>query len=587
MDASPSKDALIDGLKSLATTLDGVPTVREMRSEGPYSPYYYKESFGSWHGALRAAGIQPTHGVDPDVDRDELIADLRRVDGQCEGPPRRRQVDEYGNYAYSVYDDEFDSFLHALKEAGIEPTEKQYRFSAIETPEEKKGSANIQTLREEGPTPGGELPNGMSANDRQLGMWKFDMSSGATQPADPIYYLDGEHAPELVLRRFFTHNPHVLEYRDPHGIKLDIKNHKPSWKETGQNLIDELVEDGFADTELRNAILVDVTDDETLQHCFQASIRDAVDTAALPLDSRLQSGTRPIWGFPRAHEDAWNALTQSDAILFSTKPGYFTHYLTVDATTTNPDAMADLWVEYDDEGVRTGGIERPWPHLVIGNQLKEIAVPVSEFAEEADTALTENNIQWLPETALSSFKNSYGSIETYLRNRTQTNESPLTGLDPDNLSVQDVVEILIDISPEDLPTTVSDTELAQIERETREEAFREGIYEAYSGCAICGQLIESPNGSIDIEAAHIVPKADGGPDLIQNGLGLCSKHHWAFDNGWFKLTTDYEIHVRDHPELEGYNDLSEYHGQTLYLPADDNLSPHPQYLAQRLSLQEK
>ena len=29
--------------------------------------------------------------------------------------------------------------------------------------------------------------------------------------------------------------------------------------------------------------------------------------------------------------------------------------------------------------------------------------------------------------------------------------------------------------------------------------------------------------------------------LRANGLALCKKHHWAFDNGWFGVNDDYQI----------------------------------------------
>lgn len=197
MNTAPPADELIEGLQAYAEEIDGIPTVRGMRSDGPHSPYYHKQEFGSWHEALQAAGIEPTHGVVPDVDREELLTELRQVQQVVERPPRRRDIEEYGEIPYELYTDEFSSFIYALEEAGITPDEKQYRFSSVETPEEYQGSENIEVLRENGPTPSNELPHGVSTNDRKLGSWKFHVSSGATHTADPIYYIDGEHAPEL------------------------------------------------------------------------------------------------------------------------------------------------------------------------------------------------------------------------------------------------------------------------------------------------------------------------------------------------------------------------------------------------------
>ncbi|MDL0119639.1 HNH endonuclease [Halobacterium salinarum] len=256
------------------------------------------------------------------------------------------------------------------------------------------------------------------------------------------------------------------------------------------------------------------------------------------------------------------------------------------ATTSNQNVMKELWVEYDDNEIRVDGIEKPWPKLVIGKQVETFSLPEAELSEALDVDFTDDAVQWLSESALKQFKNSYGSFTTFLRNQDQPDQPQLAGLETEDLAVQEIVEILLDLDEDAFPASSSDNALEEIERQKRKEAFREGIYEIYSGCAICGELTESPGGSLDLEAAHIVPKAEEGPDVLQNGLGLCSKHHWAFDNGWFEISPEYEISVSDSPELEGYDDLAQYHGKNLYLPYDDQYAPHPKYLARRLKIQQ-
>jgi hypothetical protein len=526
MDTKPSKERLVEGLQSFAAEIDSVPTVRGMRENGPYSPHYYKETFGSWHEALRAAGIQPTHGVEADVERDSLLEDLKRVEKIADRPPRRREVEEHGKYDYGLYDEEFESFVRALEAAGIEPEEKQYRFSSVETPEDKKGSANIEQLRNDGPTIGSKLPQGMSPKDRELGMWKFDMGSGSMQPADPVYYLHEEHAPELVLRRFFQHNPHVLENREPHGMKMAIGKHQPSWKDLGQDLVDELVEDGVGTTAaFEDLVIIRVWEDDTLQYCFDASIAELIGPAKLPIIDEIGGEARPVWGFSREYETLWQSLSERDGLLFSTEPGVFTHYVPVAETVENSDVMTELWVEYED-GVRSGGIESPWPYIVLGEEVREVTLSEREFTDEFDLRLTDEPIQSLNEAAVKSVLNSYGSFDSYLRERERSDDTSPSGIGIDeDPSVQDVVDVLLQVTETDLPVLEEQGAFAEIKRATRDEAFREGIYEIYPGCAICGELFESPEGNLDLEAAHILPKAENGPDILQNGLGLCSRHH--------------------------------------------------------------
>jgi hypothetical protein len=309
MDTTPSDEEIIAGLQSLAEQVEGVPTVHDMRKKGPYSPYFYKDRFGSWHDSLRAAGLQPTHGVDIEIEREALLEDLQRVDSITERPPRRTDIEQYGEYPYDAYNEEFESFIHALEDAGIEPDEKQYRFSSVETPDDKKGSANIERLRNNGPTQTSELPQGVSPKDRERGVWKFDLDSGSTQPATPIRYLNGEHSPELVIRRFFEKNPHVLEYQDPHAIKQDIGNHQSSWKAIGQDIVDELVKEGVVTPPaFENLIIIRTTMNESLRYCFEASIAAPVDLEDLPLEDTEQTDQPNLWGFPEEHESIWQAL---------------------------------------------------------------------------------------------------------------------------------------------------------------------------------------------------------------------------------------------------------------------------------------
>jgi hypothetical protein len=125
---------------------------------------------------------------------------------------------------------------------------------------------------------------------------------------------------------------------------------------------------------------------------------------------------------------------------------------------------------------------------------------------------------------------------------------------------------------------------------TRSEAFRVGVRRIYEHrCAVCGVDARGPgDGSPIVDAAHIVPKSDGGPDDLRNGLCLCKNHHWAFDKGWFSITDDLAVRVHpDLPENEDYNFIREHDGETLHLPEDERFHPHPVFLEARRELQER
>jgi 5-methylcytosine-specific restriction endonuclease McrA len=103
------------------------------------------------------------------------------------------------------------------------------------------------------------------------------------------------------------------------------------------------------------------------------------------------------------------------------------------------------------------------------------------------------------------------------------------------------------------PELTDDAGYTETRRRERDPAFTENVRDAYDErCAVCGERRVTPDGSPEVEAAHIYPKSEGGVDEVQNGVALCKLHHWAFDAGWISFTDDHEIIVRDAPEQDQY-----------------------------------
>ena len=74
-----------------------------------------------------------------------------------------------------------------------------------------------------------------------------------------------------------------------------------------------------------------------------------------------------------------------------------------------------------------------------------------------------------------------------------------------------------------------------------EMCIRDSLY--CCQCAICSEALISPLGALEVDAAHVVPRSVLGVDEVQNGIALCKKHHWAFDNGLFGVGVDRKIVV--------------------------------------------
>lgn len=84
----------------------------------------------------------------------------------------------------------------------------------------------------------------------------------------------------------------------------------------------------------------------------------------------------------------------------------------------------------------------------------------------------------------------------------------------------------------------------------RDPAFREQVLIAYEySCAVCRMDIRLDEKSLALDAAHIKWHAAGGPDIVPNGLALCSLHHRVFDKGG--LTVDHDLLIRISERVTG------------------------------------
>lgn len=117
-------------------------------------------------------------------------------------------------------------------------------------------------------------------------------------------------------------------------------------------------------------------------------------------------------------------------------------------------------------------------------------------------------------------------------------------------------------------------------RKIRDANFRLAVCEAYDNtCAVTRLRLVNGGGKAEVQAAHIWPVGEGGPDVVQNGLALSATVHWLFDRHLISLTDDYRLlvaHNRVPSELTG---LFVGHGERIHLPTDSSLRPYQPYVA--------
>ncbi|MDR8392251.1 HNH endonuclease [Aliifodinibius sp. S!AR15-10] len=108
-------------------------------------------------------------------------------------------------------------------------------------------------------------------------------------------------------------------------------------------------------------------------------------------------------------------------------------------------------------------------------------------------------------------------------------------------------------------------------------AFRVLVTDTYSRrCAITGEKTLPV-----LEAAHIKPYAESGPNLTSNGLLLRSDMHILFDKGYMTLTKDLkmEISQRIREEYENGREYSAWYGEQLsQIPEPTNERPSAAFL---------
>ena len=116
-------------------------------------------------------------------------------------------------------------------------------------------------------------------------------------------------------------------------------------------------------------------------------------------------------------------------------------------------------------------------------------------------------------------------------------------------------------------------------RPFRDDAFRHAIRNAYDNtCAMTGLKIINGGGRPEVQAAHIKPVADKGPDSVRNGMALSGTVHWMFDRGLISVGDDYAILTADRylPD-QAKNILNK--NRRLIVPNRPELQPHLQFLA--------
>lgn len=122
-------------------------------------------------------------------------------------------------------------------------------------------------------------------------------------------------------------------------------------------------------------------------------------------------------------------------------------------------------------------------------------------------------------------------------------------------------------------------EMILTSRAFRDQSFARQVRRAYAGrCAMSGLELRNGGGRPEVEAAHILPVEERGPDTVRNGLALSGTIHWMFDRGLVSVDGDDSLLIARGSIAAEVTERLFVPDRRLILPADPALRPHPAYL---------
>lgn len=133
--------------------------------------------------------------------------------------------------------------------------------------------------------------------------------------------------------------------------------------------------------------------------------------------------------------------------------------------------------------------------------------------------------------------------------------------------------------PDEVPEFVGRRRVTQIlTRPFRDAAFRRQVRRAYDNtCAVTGVRLVDREGRPEVQAAHIRPVEENGPDTVRNGIALTGTFHWMFDCGLISFDDSFRILLSPQGAFGELAKLVPV-DRRLRLPLKAELRPHPTYL---------
>ncbi|MDF1813022.1 MAG: HNH endonuclease [Verrucomicrobiales bacterium] len=108
----------------------------------------------------------------------------------------------------------------------------------------------------------------------------------------------------------------------------------------------------------------------------------------------------------------------------------------------------------------------------------------------------------------------------------------------------------------------------------------EVVFDYYYSCALTGYRFDSDICGF-VQAAHIHPLKNRGPDTVENGLALSPDAHWLFDRGLWSIDEGFRVRIAHDfftDSSPAGRTLLEFENSELYFHPDSKIRPSHEHL---------
>ena len=118
-----------------------------------------------------------------------------------------------------------------------------------------------------------------------------------------------------------------------------------------------------------------------------------------------------------------------------------------------------------------------------------------------------------------------------------------------------------------------------LNKKVRERNFQKNVRAAYRNrCAVTRFDLNNGGGRPEVQACHILPVENNGPDVVQNGVALSGTVHWMFDRGLISFTRDRRLLISHNTMPEHLRSILEAHRDDPWFPPESNLQPRDDFM---------